>query len=271
MDDIAKYNIERWKALAEANALFTRPHFDLDAEAARYRLDPGGILGDMVGKKVLCLAGGGGQQSAAFGLLGAHVTVFDLSEDMLQRDREAAAYYGLDVTTVQGDMRDLSQFSEDAFDIVWRPYSLNFVPDARAVFREVARVLRNDGLYHFNCANPFFSGMTEDDWNGQGYLLRRPYIEGQVITYKDQRWVYDASNNAGEPIPGAREYRHTLSTLVNGLFEHGLVIVELSEQMSLSASPTAEPGTWDHFTAVAPPWLAFWASYRPQIVKDILS
>ena len=26
MDDIARYNLRRWQALADANALFTRPH-----------------------------------------------------------------------------------------------------------------------------------------------------------------------------------------------------------------------------------------------------
>jgi hypothetical protein len=28
---------------------------------------------------------------------------------------------------------------------------------------------------------------------------------------------------------------------------------------------SAEPGTWDHFTAVMPPWLSFWVVYRPDI------
>ena len=40
---------------------------------------------------VLCLAAGGGQQSVAFALLGANVTVFDLSETQLEHDRLAAA------------------------------------------------------------------------------------------------------------------------------------------------------------------------------------
>ena len=71
LDEVAQYNIARWHALAQANALFTRPYLDLDAASARERLDPHGRLGDVVGKRVLCLAGGGGRQSAAFALLGA--------------------------------------------------------------------------------------------------------------------------------------------------------------------------------------------------------
>ena len=80
MDKVAQYNIARWNALVRANALFTRPYLNLDQETALARVDPEGRLGALPGKEVLCLAGGGGQQSAAFALLGANVTVFDLSE-----------------------------------------------------------------------------------------------------------------------------------------------------------------------------------------------
>src|SRR5690242_4005521 len=111
MDPISRYNKARWEGLVEAGALFTRPWLGLTPEVARYRIDPGGLLGDVADKDVLCLAGGGGQQSAAFALLGARVTVFDLSEGQLERDREAARHYGRPVRTLQGDMRDLSRLA----------------------------------------------------------------------------------------------------------------------------------------------------------------
>ncbi len=267
MDDIARYNIARWRALAGANALFTRPALRLDPDTAREKIDPEGRLGAIAGKDVLCLAGGGGQQSAAFALLGARVTVVDLSDAQLARDREAAAHYGIDIVTVQADMRDLSRLDAAAFDIVWQPYSLNFVPDARAVFGEVARVLRPGGRYHFNCANPFFSGLGQRDWNGEGYTLKRPYVDGAEIAYDDQDWVYDRDAWRGEPVPGPREYRHTLSTLVNGLIGRGFVLLHLSDSRDLHPDPGAEPGTWAHFVAIAPPWLAFWAAYRPEVFE----
>jgi SAM-dependent methyltransferase len=262
MDEIARYNRERWKALAEANALFTRPALHLDPSTARGKIDPDGILGELAGKRVLCLAGGGGQQSAAFALLGAHVTVLDLSEPQLQRDREVAAHYHIPIETMQGDMRDLLCFAEAAFDIVWHPYSLNFVPEARVVFRQVARVLRHGGIYHFNCANPFYSGLSEKDWNGDGYALKLPYIDGGEVTYEDQDWVYGQSDG---PIPKPREYRHTLSTLMNGLIEQGFVILHVSDSLDLAPDPNAEAGTWEHFVSIAPPWLAFWAAKRPDV------
>jgi ubiquinone/menaquinone biosynthesis C-methylase UbiE len=66
-------------------------------------------------------------ESAAFALLGPRVTVFDLSEGQLERDRQAARHYGQAVRTIQGDMRDLSQLADISFDIVSQPYSSNSV------------------------------------------------------------------------------------------------------------------------------------------------
>src|SRR5262245_41585782 len=123
MDEITRYNMERWKALVDANALFTRPLLNLDPISAHLRIDPEGRLGSVAGKEVLCLAGGGGQQSADFALLGAKVTVFDLSADQLRRDQEAAAHYGIEIETRQGDMRDLSCFAAASFDIVYHIFS----------------------------------------------------------------------------------------------------------------------------------------------------
>ncbi|MBO3750257.1 class I SAM-dependent methyltransferase [Streptosporangiaceae bacterium NEAU-GS5] len=264
-DDIYRYNEERWNALVEADALFTRPMLDLDAEKAQAYLDLErlGLPGDLAGRKVLCLAGGGGQQSAAFALLGADVTVFDLSTGQLGRDRRAAEHYGVDIRTVQGDMRDLSALDASAFDLVWHPYSLTFVPDARVVFHEVARVVKPGGHYYLMCANPFFSGLTHHSWNGEGYTLKQPYTDGGATGYPDQDWVYD-QKPSGRVIPEPREYRQTLRRIVTGLTQEGFILTLLSEVGSDRLD--SEPGSWEHFTVVAPPWLEFVSHYRPDIL-----
>lgn len=267
MDDVRRYNLERWNRLVEANALFTRPLLDLNAETARQRVDPDGRFGDLTGKAVLLLAGGGGQQSAAFALLGARVTVVDLSDKQLERDQQAAAHYGVDIKTIQADMRDLSMLDEAAFDLVYHPYSLNFVPDAHDVFAQVARVMRPGGMYYVMCANPFASGITEASWNGEGYTVSLPYVQGQKVIYTDSEWVFDRDQQPeGAPIAGPQEFRQTLSTLLNGLFDQRFIVLRVKEIMADAADINAAPGTWDHFTAVMPPWLSLWAVYRPDIL-----
>jgi SAM-dependent methyltransferase len=262
MDEIAEYNVERWRRLVEAGALYTRPLLNLDATSARETLDPRGRLGELSGRRVLCLAGGGGRESAAFALLGARVTVFDLSEEQLRQDRRAAAHYRTEVETIRGDIRDLSRLYGAAFDLVWHSYSLNFVPDARAVFREVARVVRAGGLYRLMCANPFVMGATTKDWDGRGYALSEAYLDGAEVTGADEAWVYEREGR--EPISPPREYRHGLGTLVGGMAEQGFRILRASEDGSIHPKPDAEPGTWDHFVSIVRPWLTFLSRYDPE-------
>lgn len=261
MDEVAKYNQARWKALAEADALFTRPALNLNSINAREKVDSAGMLGQISGKDVLCLAGGGGQQSAAFALLGASVTVLDLSAEQLIRDNQAAEFYQTRVKTFQGDMRNLSILGNLRFDIVYHAYSLNFVPDAVKVFREVAQILRTGGIYHFKCANPYLIGIEKRDWKESGYLLKHPYLSGAEISYEDQEWVYNQSAN--EPILKPKEYRHSLSILINGLTNLGFIIKHFSDSLDIHPDENAEPATWDHLAAYAPPWLDFWTVYQP--------
>ena len=185
MDEISDYNRERWNELSEAGVTFSRPMLDLTPETARARLDPYGCMGDVAGRDVLCLASGGGQQSAAFGVLGARVTVLDLCDAQLERDREAAARYGLDTVTCQGDMRDLGRFADGSFDLVYHAHSLSFVPGTQEVFSEVRRVLRTAGLYRLSYSNPFVHAMFETRWCGGGYAVCGPYVDGAEVPYAD--------------------------------------------------------------------------------------
>lgn len=255
MDEVALYNRERWKALTDADALFSRPRLDMDSASARMQADPHGLLGDLTGARVLCLGGGGGKQSAAFAILGADVTVADLSPEQLERDRRTAEHYGIEVKTVETDMRDLSGFDPDSFDIVDHPYSINFVPDCRDVFLQTARVLRPGGHYRVAVANPFGISARENDWNGEGYLVREPYTDGQKIAYDDQDWVYERESD--RLIPKPVEYRQNLARVINGLADHGFRIIHFSDSLDMHPDTRSEPGSWDHYVAFLPPWFSF--------------
>lgn len=255
MDELARYNRERWEALAAAGILFTRPWLDLDPTSARERVDPAHMIDRIEGRNVLCLAGGGGQQSAAFALLGANVSVLDLTESQLERDRATAEHYGVQVETLCGDMRDLSHFADASFDVVWHAHSLNFVPDARVVFREVARVLRPSGLYRLHCANPFTHGVDARHWNGQSYPLESRYVDGEIQP-ADPDWEFHDGQGQHQRVRGPREFRHTLATLLNGLLEQRFQLLGCWEDTSDVSDP--EPGSWEHYKSVVVPWLTFW-------------
>lgn len=261
MDDLHRHNKERWEALAAANVAYARPLLDLDAEKARAVVDARGVMGDVRGKEVLCLASGGGQQSAAFALLGAQTTVIDFSETQLARDRQALAHYGLHARLEQGDMRDLARFAPASFDIVWQAYSINFVPDAGQVFDQVRRVLRPGGLYHLDWHNPFTTMVDDAGWDGRGYRLAAPYAGGE-ITFRSNDWDVEDADGTARRIEGPREFNHRLGDVVNGLIGRGFVLLGLWEEWT--GDQHAEPGSWQHFLAFAPQMLELWARYNPK-------
>ncbi len=258
MDEVARYNRERWNELALRGILYSRPWLDLTPETALERVDPEKVLRvePFAGRNVLCLAGGGGQQSAAFALLGSRVTVLDLSDAQLATDRATAAHYRVDMRTLQGDMRDLGAFAAAAFDIVWHAHSLNFVPDPRPVFSEVARVLRPGGFYRLSYSNPFYHGMDREHAEDGCYRLCLPYTDGAEIVFPDPAWTFVDASGRPQSVVGPREFRHTLGTVINHPASLGLKVIALWEDTGPEGE--VEPGSWEHSLRIAPQFLSLW-------------
>lgn len=256
MDDRTRFNQQRWDDLSRNKVYFARPWLDLTPATARQQLDPYGVMGDVSGQDVLALASGGGQQSAAFALLGATTTVVDFSAEQLARDREALEHHGLTARLLQGDMRDLSAFPADSFDVVWHAFSISFIPDPQRCWDEVRRVLRAGGLYRLEWHNPIAQGHDERNHvEGRGYALHHLYHDGSMQNAGE---VWDIWHDDGriDHVAGPEEYRHTFSTVINGLLGRGFTLLGLWETGLGDA--TAAAGTWEHYTAVVPPWLTTW-------------
>lgn len=173
-------------------------------------------LGDVRGKRVLCLAGAGGLQSALLACAGAEVTVLDLSERMLDKDREAAAREMLDIRLERGNMCDLSRFVDGSFDLVLNPPSLCYVPDIMPVFREVYRVLRKGGTFIMCSMNPI------------AYICEWDAAQG---CYKAvNRMPYNAAEHAdqGDWV----EFGHTMESYLGGQIAAGFVITGYLENQT---------------------------------------
>lgn len=257
MNRIIQENRNRWNKLADVGVIHSVPFLEFTIEEARQYVFRYDILNDVQGLDVLCLGGGGGQDSVAFGLLGANITVLDLSDVQLARDKEAVLHHGLKTKIVQGDMRNLSVFGDNSFDIVWQPYSLNYSPEVMPVFQEVSRVLKDKGIYYVAFANPFVQLITNETWNGRGYLLAGRYIDGEDISKYKKEWSVPQSSGSVVNVDSPHQFRHTLSTVLNCLSKSGFIFLFLQEWMK--SDDSCEPGSWVHLTQTAPPWFdSFW-------------
>ncbi len=267
MDKITKENEKQWNKMVKSGVPCSRPKLNLNPQKAKEWLDKNNILGNLKGKKVLCLASGGGQQSVGFAILGAKVTVVDFSSGQLKKDKLVAEKLSLDIKTVKSDMRDLSKFRDNEFDVIYQPYSINYIQRINKLFDEVTRVLKREGVYHLMFHNPFVHGTWKDGcwgnqwkknelWKGKGYPIWQPYKDGSKIKTNDPNWNYSDKNGKRVKMKSPQEFKHTLSSIINGLIKRGFNIVYLDEYTGNNFN--AKPGTWDHYISCAPPWLFLW-------------
>jgi SAM-dependent methyltransferase len=207
-------------------------------------LDPENWLGGNVrGKKVLCLASGGGLQSAFFAAAGAIVTVVDLSAAMLEQDRAMASKNRFQVLTVQTSMDDLSMFANGSFEIVLQPVSTCYVADVAPVFREVARVLREGGLYISQHKQPA-NLQAESVPSGRGYAIIEPAERTGPLPP-----VLPCLHREADTL----EFLHSWTDLIGGICRGGFAIEDLVEP-NPAANALAAPGTFEHRCAFLPPY-----------------
>jgi SAM-dependent methyltransferase len=201
----------------------------------RGAINPSFVLYDNADKTVLCLASGGGQQSAFFGIVGAKVTVFDIADGQLEQDRMAAEHYSYPVKTVRGDMRDLSCFENETFDHVDMGIAIYAVPDVRPVYREIARVLKPCGTCRIEHMNPATMPIQPESWDGTGYTISTPYRGGP-----------HPPNN-----PEAYNFRHLFTDIFNPLFDVGLAIKGVWESPDhLDPEVHGDPGSYEHIGCI---------------------
>ena len=226
--DIRGYNQEAWDRQVESRNEWTVPVGSEVVEAARggqwtvlltnTKSVPRSWFPEMRGADVLCLASGGGQQGPVFAAAGANVTVFDNAPKQLAQDRLVAERESLELETVQGDMRDLSAFADEGFDLVFHPVSNLFVPEVRPVWREAFRVLRRGGILLAGFLNPAVFVFDEELADTTGELLVRyelPFDAATSLSEEELRGKIER----GEPL----EFSHTLEDQLGGQTDAGFL------------------------------------------------
>ncbi|HKS38773.1 MAG TPA: class I SAM-dependent methyltransferase, partial [Verrucomicrobiae bacterium] len=122
MKPVNEHNRRAWDQRARDRQRHAESASDKDFVDPVGAVDPYGWLPRPVsGRRVLCLASGGGRQGPLLAAAGAKVTVADLSPEMLRLDHEVATRRGLDLKTVEASMDDLSVLVDASFDIVLQP------------------------------------------------------------------------------------------------------------------------------------------------------
>jgi len=243
--DHRQHNRRAWDQLARQKNRFAIPANEADFIEPLKKVDGPGWLGASIeGKRLLCLAAGGGRHGPIYAAAGAKVTVVDISPEMLELDRSIAKRYGFALQVVETSMEDLSMFDDASFDIVIHPVSTCYVPGTAQVFNEVARVTCAGGCYISQHKQPTSLQSTVEP-DRQGYAVVHKYQSGETLP------PVTKENLIREP--GTAEFVHTWQALLGNMCRAGFVIQDLIEPSH--EDPAAAPGSFAHRSQFIAPYV----------------
>lgn len=233
--DVTAFNRQAWNRQVEGGNPWTIPVTSQQVAAARRGewslvLTPtipvprNWFPDDLTGKKILCLASGGGQQGPILAAAGAKVTVFDNSPAQLDQDRLVAERDGIEIETIQGDMANLSVFRDNSFDLIFHPVSNVFVPHVKPVWREAYRVLKPGGTMLSGFMNPLFYIFDFDVMENENRLEVRHKIPYSDVENLEPRRLQQFLKD-GSPL----EFGHSLDDQIGGQLEAGFLIAGFYE------------------------------------------
>ena len=176
-------------------------------------------VGDVGGRRVLDIACGYGRAARELARRGAVVTGVDLSRELLDIARQRELDAPLGIAYLQGDCCSPDLLADELFDVITCSEGLADIDDLDGCLRTVARLLRIGGTFSFSIFHPCFpgSGSTAASWPADG-------------GYHHEGWWAPTSP---ESHPGLRAKvganHRTLSTYLNAVIRHGLLIAEIAE------------------------------------------
>ena len=249
------------RAAWEANAAFWDEKQGESGNAShREQIAPAALrlLNVQPGETVLDAACGNGVFSRKLAALGANVTGFDFSPNMIEHARRYAAqnehrdrmqFHVMDAT----DEQQLLTLGAGRFDAVVSLMALMDMPEIAPLCRAAGRLLKPGGRFVFAVVHPCFNSAP-----GIVRVAEETDREGQIVTthsLKISRYL-TSSTAKGLAIvgqPEAQYYFHRpLHVLLNTCFEAGFVLDRIEEP----ALPQPRRDSWASYNDIPPFFVA---------------
>ena len=226
--DIIDYNKSAWNNYVDKKDRWTIPISKQELEnvdkgiwsivLTATKAVPHNWFPDLKGLKILGLGSGGGQQGPILAALGSDVTIFDNSEKQLLQDKTISDEFNLNIKTVQGDMRDLSIFPDNSFELIFNPCSILFVDDISTVWEECFRVLKPNGVLMTGLMNPISFQLDEKSLK---LIYKQPFSD--LHSLPKEKLDQLKQNNE------ALIFGHSLSDQIGGQMDAGFMITDMYE------------------------------------------
>jgi 2-polyprenyl-3-methyl-5-hydroxy-6-metoxy-1,4-benzoquinol methylase len=204
------------------------------------------LLAPQPGQHILDVACGNGLISRRLAKMGASVTAFDFSSNLIdfarQRTNPALAvnYYVLDAT----EPTDLESLAHLQFDSALCNMALFDIANIEPLFRILPRILKPGGVFVFSLVHPAFNNPTSV------HVLEESDLGGEIVTQyaiKSSRYMsqFHAYGLALRNQPKAQLYFHRpLEYYLNLGFQNGFILDGFEERAFPPETPSSTPLSW---------------------------
>lgn len=223
--DYVSFNAETWDNINEClvNKTTAISHEDyIAAKNGALKVSLAGIkevpkewFPTLKGAKVLALACGGGQQCPVFAAQGAEVTVTDISNSQLAKEKYVSQREGYDIHMIKADLSNPFPFEDNSFDIIFNPISNCYIGDIIPMWSECSRVIKTGGVLMMAFVKEEHF-MFDPDFKNEDFLISRHPLPFNPLKDLSEAQLKE-KRNAQMPLA----FSHTLTEQIGGLIKAG--------------------------------------------------
>lgn len=184
-------------------------------------------ISSLKGKSVLDIGCGTGEFANYCMENGATKVVgVDISSNMITHATNKNKHENIDYICMP--IEDLEFDHHQKFDIIISSLAVHYIEDYPKLIEKVSRLLNKNGEFIFSTEHPIITARKEmNNWikDDKGNKLHYAFDHYQEEGKREQHWYID----------GVIKYHRTISTLLNTLINHGLVLEKMIEPQATPA------------------------------------
>ncbi|MEG2655909.1 MAG: class I SAM-dependent methyltransferase [Clostridium sp.] len=189
----------------------------------------GKYFSDVKDLKIANPCGSNGRRAVALALLGANVTVFDISEDNKKYAMELAACSNVKLDYIVGDLYDIDMNKyKNYFDMLYLEGGiLHYFHDIDKFMQILFSVLKPGGQVVLNDFHPFRKVMPINFFESSVDDYFDTDIHQGDVAYKSM-----LNKEEGEEFPDCSVRLYSISEILNSMIRNGFIIKEFNEEPS---------------------------------------